>query len=301
MASPQLEQIVQMMRARPVREGMSVQEARAAMEALTSVIPLREDVGVENVDAGGVPAAWVSTPESEKDRVIYYLHGGGYSLGSIVTHREMVSRIARASRARALIVEYRLAPENPFPAAVEDAMSGYRWLLAGGADPARLVIAGDSAGGGLTLATLVALRDAGDPLPAAAVCISPWTDMEGTGQSLDTNAATDPWFKKEGLHLAAEAYLGGADPRDPLASPLHADLSGLPPLLIQAGAAEMLLEDSTRVAERAKAAGVDVTLEVWDDMIHVWHAFAGMLPEGQQAIDRIGEFVRERTGARVGA
>ena len=308
MPSPQLQKIVHMMRSRPSTENLPVEQVRAAFEAFTGAIPLPEDVRLEPVDAGGTlpagrqgPAAWVSTPDADPTRTIYHLHGGGYSLGSITTHRELVSRIARVSAARALIIEYRLAPENPFPAAVEDALAGYRWLLSNGADPARTVIAGDSAGGGLTVATLVALRDAGDPLPAAAVCISPWVDLEGQSDSVTRNDATDPWFKPEGLRLGGRAYLGGADPHNPLAAPLYADLTGLPPLLIHAGGAEMLLDDSTRLAENARAAGVDVTLEVWDDMIHVWHAFASMLPEGQQAIDHIGEFVRQRTALKAAA
>ncbi len=299
MASPQLEKIVQMMRSRPDRDDMPIEEARAALEALTVILPLPEDVRYETVDAGGIPGEWVSAPGADPDRLIYHLHGGAYCIGSINTHREMVSRIARAAAARALIIDYRLAPENPFPAAVEDATAAYRWLLSTGVDPARIVIAGDSAGGGLTVATLVALRDAGEPLPAAAVCLSPWVDLEMLGESVTRNASTDPWFKREGLVLAGQAYLGGADPRTPLAAPLYADLTGLPPLLIQAGAAEMLLDNSTLLAEKAKAAGVDVTLEVWDEMIHVWQLFAAMLPEGQQAIDRIGEFVRQHTGAKA--
>jgi acetyl esterase/lipase len=230
------------------------------------------------------------------ERVIYYLHGGGYVMGSINTHREMISRLSRAARARALAIDYRLAPENPFPAAVGDSTGAYRWLISTGVDRARLVIAGDSAGGGLTVATLVALRDAGDPLPAAAVCLSPWVDLEGLGESMTTRAEMDPMVQREDILELAEAYLGDTHPRTPLAAPLYADLRGLPPLLIQVGTAELLLDDSTRLAERARSAGVDVILEPWDDMFHMWHFFAAMLPEGQQAIDRIGEFIQKHTG-----
>lgn len=301
MASPQLETIVQMLKSRPSREDMSIEEARAAIEEAATVFPVPNDVLLEPVDAGGVPAEWISAPGAEADRVIYYLHGGGYNIGSIVSHRELVSRISRAAGARALAIDYRLAPEHPFPAAVEDSLAGYRWLLSGGADPARLVVAGDSAGGGLTVATLVALRDAGDPLPAAAVCLSPWVDMEGLGESMRTKGDLDPMVQYEHLLKGASAYLAGADPSHPLAAPLYADLSGLPPLLIQVGTAETLLDDSTRLAKRAKAAGMDVTLEVCDDMIHVFQFFAAMLPEGRQAIDRIGGFIRARTAAGVTA
>jgi len=295
-ASPQLQIIVEALRARPVLTGLCIEEHRAAFVALASQFRPAEDVRREPVDAGGVPAEWITTPESVRGRVIYYLHGGGYVVGSIDTHCELISRLSRAARARAFAIDYRLAPEDPFPAAVEDATRAYHWLLSTGVDPARLVIAGDSAGGGLTVAALVALRDAGDPLPAAAVCLSPWVDLEGLGESVTTKADADPMLQREFLLEAAKAYLGGVHPRTPLAAPLYADPSGLPPLLIQVGTAETLLDDSTRLADRAKAAGVDVTLERWDEMIHVWQFCAALLPEGQQAIDRIGEFIQERTG-----
>jgi monoterpene epsilon-lactone hydrolase len=180
---------------------------------------------------------------------------------------------------------------------VDDARAAYRWLLGTGVDPASVVIAGDSAGGGLAVATLVAIRDAGDPLPAAGVCLSPWVDLEGIGESMTTKAEADPMVQRDELLGMAKAYLGGADPRTPLAAPLYADLSGLPPLLIQVGTAETLLDDATRLASRARAAGVDVTLEPWEDMIHVWQFMASMLPEGQEAIDRIGQFIRERVSS----
>ncbi len=295
MPSPQLQTIVQMLRARPQpAQDVGWQQAREAFETMARVFPVPANVTSEPVDAGGVPGEWISVPESDPGRVIYYLHGGGYAIGSVNTHRELISRICRAAGARSLAVNYRLAPEHPFPAAIEDATGAYRWLLSQGADPARTVFAGDSAGGGLTAAALVALRDAGDPLPAAAVCLSPWTDMEVSGQSMISRAEVDPMIQRDEALKGAAAYLGGADPRDPLASPIHADLSSLPPMLIQVGTAETLLDDATRLADRARSDGVDVVLEAWDDMIHVWHFFAFMLPEGQQAIDRIGQFVRTR-------
>jgi acetyl esterase/lipase len=295
-ASQQLQMIVEALRARPDSAELSIQDQRAAFQELTSQFQPAQDVRCEPVDAGGIPAEWITTPEAGHERAIYYLHGGGYVMGSIGTHRDMISRLSRAVRARALAIDYRLAPENPFPAAVEDSTSAYRWLISTGVDPARLVIAGDSAGGGLTMATLVALRDAGDPLPAAAVCLSPWVDLEGVGESMTTRAEVDPMVQRESLLQSAKAYLRDAAPRTPLAAPLYANLAGLPPLLIQVGTAETLLDDSTRLAERARAAGVEVILELWDDMIHVWQFCAAMLPEGQQAIDRIGEFVRKHTG-----
>jgi monoterpene epsilon-lactone hydrolase len=295
MASQQLQMIVDVLRSRPAPTELSIEEQRAAFDRLTSQFPLAQDVRCEPVDAAGVPAEWISTPEAVDERVIYYLHGGGYVVGSINTHREMISRLSRAAGARTLAIDYRLAPENPFPAAVEDSTAAYRWLVSTGVDPARLVIGGDSAGGGLTVATLVALRDAGDPLPAAGVCLSPLVDLEGLGESMTTRAQVDPMVQREALLQHAKAYLGNAHPRTPLAAPLYADLRGLPPLLIQVGTAEVLLDDSTRLAERARSAGVDVVLEPWDDMIHVWQFCAAILPEGQQAIDRIGEFIRSAT------
>ena len=297
MASEQLQTIIQVLRSQPVQEGLTFEEMRAGFEQMTSFFPVPADVRCEQVDAGGVSAEWIMTPQAAAERVIFYLHGGGYAIGSVKTHRELVSRVLRAAGARALAIDYRLAPEHPFPAAVEDATTAYRWLLENGVEPTRIVIAGDSAGGGLTVATLVALRDAGDPLPAAGVCLSPWVDLEGIGESMTARAEVDPMVQRDGLLAMAKAYLGDANPRLPLAAPLYADLTGLPPLLIQVGTAETLLDDSTRLAERARSAGVDVVLEPWEDMIHVWHFFASMLPEGQQAVDRIGEFVRERVGS----
>lgn len=296
MASKELQAVIQMIKSGQLPKETSIEERRALMEAGAAMVPLAPDVKCEPVDAGGITAEYVSTPESDEGRVIYYLHGGGYMTGSIITHREMTSRMARAAKARVLMINYKLVPENPFPAAVEDSVAGYRWLLSTGINPARVVISGDSAGGGLAVATLVALRDAGETLPAAGVCISPWVDLECTGESLVTRDETDPMFTQDDFKDAARYYLGEADPRTPLASPIYADLTGLPPLLIQVGTAEMLYDDATRLAGKAEAGGVKVVFEPWEDMIHDWPVFAFMLPEGQQAIDRIGEFVIEHTG-----
>jgi len=299
MASEQLKKVLEIIKSQPVGGGSgkpTVDKMRSGMEKVAERVA--SDVKCEPVEAGGVKAEWIVPPGAAEDRVILYLHGGGYVMGSINTHRAMIGRIARASQARALALDYRLAPEHPFPAAVDDATASYRWLLAQGYKPNKTAISGDSAGGGLVLAALIALRDANVPLPACAVPISPWTDMEGTGESVKTSASKDPMIPTAGnggLFIMAKAYLGGADPKNPLASPLHADYRRLPPLLIQVGATETLLDDSTRVAERAKSAGVKVDLEVWDEMIHVWHVFAKLLPEGQQAIDRIGQYVLEHT------
>ena len=295
MSEQQLQAIVEMLRSQPVvNPNASVEEARAGFEQVASMFPVDADIKREVVSAGGVKAEWVSAPDEDAGRAVLYLHGGGYVIGSINTHRSLAARLSRASKARVLVIDYRLAPEHPHPAAVDDSVAAYRWMLTQGLKPARIAVAGDSAGGGLTVATLLAIRDAKLPLPGAGVCLSPWVDLEGIGESMTTKASVDPIVQKAGLLQMAAAYLAGKAPRTPLAAPLYADLSGLPPLLIQVGTAETLLDDASRLAERARKAGVTVSYEPWESMIHVWHLFAPMLDEGQQAIDRIGEFVRKQ-------
>ncbi len=295
MSQQQLQAIVEMLRSQPVLDpNASVEETRAGFEQMASLFPVDADIKREVVSAGGVKAEWVSAPDADAGRAVLYFHGGGYVIGSINTHRSLAARLSRASKARVLVIDYRLAPEHPHPTAVDDSVAAYRWMLTQGLQPARIAVAGDSAGGGLTVATLVAIRDAKLPLPAAGACLSPWVDLEGIGESMTTKAGVDPIVQKAGLLQMAAAYLGGKDARTPLAAPLYADLSGLPPLLIQVGTAETLLDDASRLAERARKAGVMVSYEPWESMIHVWHLFAPMLDEGQQAIDRIGEFVRKQ-------
>lgn len=301
MPSQELQSLIAMLRARPLAGPETpIEEIRAGFEAMAAMNPLPPDVRTEPVEAGGVRAEWVIPPGAAEDRVLLYLHGGGYVIGSINTHRELVARIARAAGVRGLALDYRLAPEHPFPAAVEDATAAYAWLLEQGYAPEKVVIAGDSAGGGLTLATLVSARDRGLPMPAAAVCLSPWVDLEGIGESMTERADLDPLVQREALRRMASLYLAGADPRTPLAAPLYADLRGLPPLLIQVGTWETLYDDATRIAERARAAGVPVVLEPWEEMIHVWQLFSNV-PEAREATERIGGFIRERlaTAARA--
>jgi acetyl esterase/lipase len=223
-----------------------------------------------------------------------YLHGGGYIMGSPNTHRSLAGEVSRAAQAAVLLVDYRLAPEHPFPAAVEDGVAWYRWLLGQGFAPRQLAIAGDSAGGGLVVATLVSARDQKLPMPAAAVCISPWSDMTCSNESYKTRAEADPLVGSGGIGDMAKLYLQSADPKNVLASPNFASLRSLPPLLIHVGRDEVLLDDSIKLDQKAKADGVNSTLEIWEDMIHVWHAFHPMLPEGKQAITRVGEFLREQ-------
>lgn len=251
------------------------------------------------VDAGGVKAQWVVTPASRADRRLLYLHGGGYRVGAPVTYRHFTWRLATAAQARLLAIDYRLAPEHPFPAALEDAISAYRWLLAGAWQG--LAVVGDSAGGGLALALLLKLRDDGLPLPAAAVALSPWTDLAMTGASLTLNAEADPMLNADDLPRFATDYLAGADPRNPYASPLYGDPSGLPPTLLHVGADEILRDDAVRMAEKMRQAKCHVELEIWPRMPHVWHLLAPVLPEARLAIAGIGDFLDRELGAERAA
>jgi epsilon-lactone hydrolase len=293
MSQQQLDTLIQMFKAQPILQSPTIEQQRAGFEQMAAILPVEADIKCQPVTANGVKSEWVSAPDADSGRAILYLHGGGYVIGSINTHRALAGRLSRAAKARVLVIDYRLAPEHPFPAAVDDSVAAYRWMLAQGLKPSRIAVAGDSAGGGLSAATLVAIRDAKLPLPAAGALLSPWVDLEGIGESMTTKDSVDPMVHKDGLLGMAKAYLGGKDPRTPLAAPLYADLSGLPPLLIQVGTWETLMDDGSRLAERAKKAGVNVTYEPWENMVHVWQIFAPMLDEGQQAIDKIGAFVRK--------
>ncbi|MBF6561300.1 MAG: alpha/beta hydrolase [Candidatus Binataceae bacterium] len=295
MASPELQMAKDAMKAVLESGATTPQQLRVVFEQMAAGTPLAADIKCEKVSAGGVEAEWIAAPNASADRAVLYLHGGGYVIGSINTHRDLMGRISRASGARVLGINYRLAPEHPFPAAVDDSVAAYRWMIAQGLRPNRVAVAGDSAGGGLTVATLVAIREANLPMPGAGVCLSPWIDLEGIGGTMKSKAAVDPVVQREGLLGMAAAYLAGQNPRTPLAAPLYADLKGLPPLLIQVGEAETLLDDSNRLAANAKAADVQAKFEVWPEMIHVWQLFAAFLPEGQQAVEVIGKFVNERT------
>jgi acetyl esterase/lipase len=288
--------VLDLLRAQPLPRDQSFAAQRAALETLTAMAPPPADATCTPVEAGGRPAEWVAAPGASAERALLYLHGGGYCIGSLNSHRQLAADLSRAAGLRVLLLDYRLAPEHPFPAAVDDAVAAYRFLLDGGLDRRRLAIAGDSAGGGLTAATLLALRDRDLPLPGAAALLSPWLDLTQSGESMESRAAADPMVQRDPLQKMADAYLNGADARTPLASPLFADLRHLPPLLIHVGTAETLLDDSRRFADRARAAGVDATLEVWEDMVHVWHAFAFVLPEARDANARIGEFLRRHLG-----
>jgi acetyl esterase/lipase len=275
---------------------MSIDDLRAAQKAQAALKTLAPDIRCEPCDLNGVPGEWVSAPEAAADRVLLYFHGGGYYRGAIDTVREMVSRMSRAAGVRALPIDYRLAPEHPFPAAVEDTVTAYRWLLDNGYQSQNIAVGGDSAGGGLTVALLINARDTGLPLPAAGICLSPWVDLAQSGDSYATKATEDPSITKAYLDKYADLYLHGADAKSPLASPLYADLHGLPPLLLQVGTAEVLLDDAVVLAARARAAGVTVELDEWEQMTHVWQNNGAELPESQEAIARIGTFIKQCLG-----
>lgn len=294
MASEKFEKFLGLLRKQPQPDRVDVAKMRAMQDRVGGKFP--DGVVGTPVTAGGVAAEWIDPAGGATDRAVLYLHGGGYVAGSIDSHRNLTGHLAQAMGCRVLALDYRLAPEHPHPAPVEDAVAAYRWLLDQGLAADHLMVAGDSAGGGLTVATLVALRDAGVAQPAIAVAISPLVDLEGTGESMTTRAEVDPMVSRATLDQMVEMFIAGGDRRDPLAAPLHADLTGVAPLLIQVGDAEVLLDDANRLAERAEAAGVDVTLEVWPEMVHVWHASAGFVPESDRAIARIAEVARHRLG-----
>jgi monoterpene epsilon-lactone hydrolase len=277
--------------------GLSIAQAREKFRAMERMVPWPAH-GTETVrvDAGGVPADIVTRSASLAGHTVLYLHGGGYRVGSPAAYRHLTWRIADAARARVLIIDYRLAPEHPFPAALDDAFATYRWLLQ--QDAREIVIMGDSAGGGLTLALLMKLRDEGMRLPDAAVAMSPWTDLALTGASLEENAAADPMLNVGDLPAAAAEYLAGADPRNPYASPLYGDPSGLPPVLIQVGSDEILRDDATRMAEKLRAANPRSELQVWPLMPHVWQAYTSVMPEARAAIADIGGFVQRALGTQ---
>jgi monoterpene epsilon-lactone hydrolase len=279
-------------RDRPAANVPQMREWRKAAERFIPNPPA--DTQTLVLDAGGVPAVRVISGASRRDRHILYLHGGGFISGSSSLYRHVTWRFAAAASAGLLSVDYRLAPEHPFPAALEDAVTAYRWLLAEGADTRHIVVMGDSAGGNLAFAMLLKARDEGLPLPAAAVGLSPWLDLALTGPSLRLNADADPMVNAGDAPRLVEYYLRGADPRDPYASPLYGDPAGLPPTLLQVGSDEVLRDDSVRMAEKLRAAGCHVELEIWPSMPHVWHLFAPVLPEARQAIARVGSFLENR-------
>ncbi len=294
---PELEQLLDTLRSRP--KISDIAERRRMFDANATNFAPADDVTIEAMQLGGVNAEKSRSPGDNDDGALLYVHGGGYVIGSLDSHRHVVTEAGRACGVPGYALDYRLAPEAPFPAPVEDTVAAYRALLESGLEPSRIAIAGDSAGGGLVVSALVAIRDADLPQPACGWSISPWVDRESLGATMPSNAPNDPTVQKEGLLDFARHYLNGADPRSPLAAPIHADLSGIAPLLIQVGSIETLLDDAVRLAGHAAAAGVATRLDVWPEMPHVWHLFHPILAAGRQAIAEGGAFVNAaiRTGA----
>ena len=272
----------------------SIEAQRARQKQAIKAMRLPAGIRCRPVSVEGIPAEWIEAPGLAPG-VLLYLHGGAIALGSIDASREWVARLARATKARALLIGDRLAPEHPYPAALDDVTAAYLWLLKEGVEPSEIILAGDSAGGGLALSTLVRLRDTGHPLPAGAVCISPWTDLALSGDSIQARAQADPILTSSDLETYAGYYAGTVKRTEPLLSPLYADWQALPPLLIQVGSEEILLDDAVRCAEKARRAGVDVALETWEGMFHVFHMLP-FLPETKRALESIAAFVSQRLG-----
>jgi len=270
----------------------SIEETRKSMEKFAKFAKLPPETKVEKIEINSIAAEWVYVNTVQEDRVVLYLHGGGYNVCSINTHRELGAHISKASGAKVLLIDYRLAPEHPFPAALEDATNAYHWLLDSGLTEKKIAIAGDSAGGGLSLATAISIRDVGNPFPSSIACISPWTDLLFTGDSTKTNSKIDPLVKAHSGMIMAKNYIGDDDPRNPLISPLYAEMGGLPPMLIHVGTDEMLLDDSKRIAKKAEDAGVKVTLKIYDRLWHAFHLNVNGMPEAKNAVAEFGYFIR---------
>ena len=290
MADPEMVKLRELIASRP--RPTDTAERRAGMDTNAKTFPLDPSIAVEAVAANGVKAEWTTAPGADAKRVVLYLHGGGYVFGSILSHRHLVASIGREARCRTLALDYRLAPEHPFPAPVEDTVAAYRFLLESGIESRHITLAGDSAGGGLVVAAMVAIRDAGLNQPACGWATSPWVDMEALGETFTTRAHTDPTVSRDTIKDIASTYLNGADPRSPLAAPIYADLHGIAPLLIHVGAAETLLDDALQLAGKAGAADVPVRLEIWPEMIHVWHVFHPMLAAGRRAVAEGATYIK---------
>jgi monoterpene epsilon-lactone hydrolase len=269
-------------------------QRRPGMDAFGAAAPIPDGCKVEAITIAGRPGERLTPKGADTTRTILYLHGGGYCIGSPLSHRALVARLAEAAGAVAVVPDYRMGPEDPFPAAVDDALAAYRELLAGGGDGSGIVIGGDSAGGGLTFATALAIKAAGLPQPAGLYAISPWANLTNAGPAYAAKAATDPMITKAALDEFAAGYLNGADAAAPLASPVFGDLSGLAPVLIQVGGEEVLLSDAARMAEGIGLAGGDVSLRIWPEMIHVWHFFAPQLAAGRAATAEAGAWIKAR-------
>jgi acetyl esterase/lipase len=294
----ELEQLEALLRARPA--ALDIGQRRAAADALGDLFPLAADVDVEAVTAHGVAAEWTATPGAVSSDVILYLHSGGYVWGSLKNQRHLVSELGRAAAMRTLALQYRRAPEFPFPHALEDAVSGYRFLLDAGFAPRRIAVVGASAGAGLAVALLVRLRELGLQQPACALLFSPWADLTARAESYQLNAERDPVLNREMMQFLAEQYLGQRPRETPLASPIFADLRGIAPLTIFVGSAEALLDDALALSRAAGLADVRVQLEIWPQMVHIWPTYHPVLAQGRQALASAGRLLREAVAAAAG-
>jgi len=289
---PQMQKLRALIASRPRATELAQMRSDSDARGANLAKMANREVKTEKVSANGVDSEWLTTPDSSAEKAILYLHGGGYVLGSVESHRHFAAEAGRQAGARTLAINYRLAPEHPFPAPVEDTVAAYRYLLDSGIKPNHICIAGDSAGGGLVVGALLAIKEAKLPLPACGWCISPWVDMEALGQSFTDRSETDPTVQKATILQMAQWYLGEQDRRHPHAAPIYGDLRGLPPLLIQVGSVETLLDDSLALARKCAIDEVPVSLEIWPEMIHIWHIFFPMLDAGQRALESGGAFVR---------
>ena len=291
MSSAELAQLITLLRSNDLDLAATPAKARSDFSASIGAAPVAADISFESLTLAGRPALASLTPGARADKTLLYIHGGAFVIGSPTDYRSLTGELGRAAGVRTVSLDYRLAPEHPFPAAVDDCVAAYRALLEAGNKPVDIALAGDSAGGGLVISTLLAARDAGLPMPAAALVISPWVDLACTGGTMQSKQAEDPSITREGLQAMAALYLQGKPLSTPLASPLYADLRGLPPLFVQVGSAELLLDDAVRLAGAAGAAGVPVHLSIWPNMPHVWHIFGFMLSEGRDALTEAGVFL----------
>lgn len=294
MPSPEFNELRAMITAGGVDFSLPPDQVRPAFEAILATIPAPVDLAIDQVQLGLVPALRLRSPGDSESGALLYLHGGAFMAGSARGYGSLAAGLGRACGLTVYSIDYRLAPEHPFPVAIEDACEAYQALLANGVPPARIAVAGDSAGGGLAVGMLLSAKAKRLPMPAACVAISPWADLALEGESMATKRDADPLLRPDALAAAADHYMRGGSLRSPMASPVHADLAGLPPLLVQVGSAEILLDDAVRLCRAAGAADVEARLEIWPHMIHVWHAFSFMLPEGQAAIASAGTFLNER-------
>ena len=288
-----LKNIIDAKRKNLYTENKTINQLREETRTAGALIPLPDNTKFERILAGNVYAEWITCGEVDTDKAFMFIHGGGYYRGSIAATRATVARISAEAKVRCLSIEYRLAPEHPFPAAIDDTYTAYNWLIKEGLNPKNIIVSGQSAGGGLCLALLLKIKENNGIQPKGVVALSPWTDLSQSGKTMITNANTDPVISKKYLDRMANLYLSQTPSITPLASPLYGDLSGLPPMLVQVGSAETMLDDSKRFVERAKEAKVDVQIEVWEDMFHGWYGSAHILKNAEEAIKSIGLFCRK--------